>query len=269
MAQLAAHGLAKARVAGSNPVCRSNNKGYNMIPKIIHYSWISGDEYPPQIQACIDTWGDKLKGYQFINWNRDTFDFSSSRFLTEAYADKNYAFCSDFLRIYALYNYGGIWLDTDVHVIKPYDDFLHLPYFFCHEPFFGYLNFSDIVIEAATMGAEKGHPIFSCALQWYNTHFYNSIIDNIPEFTCPKVLRGCINYLYEMKNYHYLINIDDFNTDETHINVFSNIFFSPRIYDYNKNLLIDNTQEKTYSVHCFNGAWVTENFKQQFLQKCK
>ena len=47
----------------------------------------------------IDTWGDKLKGYQFINWNRDTFDFSSSRFLTEAYADKNYAFCSDFLRI--------------------------------------------------------------------------------------------------------------------------------------------------------------------------
>ena len=111
------------------------------------------------------------------------------------------------------------------------------------------------------MGAEKGHPIFSCALQWYNTHFYNSIIDNIHEFICPKVLRGCINYLYEMKNYHYLINIDDFNTDETHINVFSNIFFSPRIY-CNKNILVDHTQEKTYSVHCFNGGWVTENFKQ-------
>ncbi len=72
-----------------------------------------------------------------------------------------------------------------------------------------------------------------------------------------------------MKNYHYLNNIDDFNTDETHINVFSNIFFSPRYYDYNKNLLDDHTQEKTYSVHCFNGAWVTENFKQQFLQKRK
>ena len=238
-----------------------------MIPKIIHYSWISGDEYPPQIQACIDTWGDKLKGYQFINWNRNTFDFSFSRFLSEAYADKNYAFCSDFLRVYALYNYGGIWLDTDVSVIKPFDDFLQLPYFFCHEPFSGFRKFSDIIIEAATMGAEKGHPIFSCALQWYKTHSYNSLVDNIHEFTCPNVLRSCINHLYDMSNYHYISDIDSFNTDETHINVFSYIFFSPRVYNYNKELLFDYTQEKTYSVHCFNGGWLTEKFKEERFSK--
>ena len=70
-----------------------------------------------------------------------------------------------------------------------------------------------------------------------------------------------------MSKYHYIFDIDDFNTDETHINVFSHIFFSPRAYDYNKNLLADVTQEKTYSVHCFNNGWCTEKFKQQFFKK--
>ena len=109
-----------------------------MIPKIIHYSWISGDPYPEKIQRCIDSWKEKLPDYQFINWNRDTFDFNSCRWLKEAYEDQNYAYCSDYLRIYAVYNYGGIWLDTDVEVLRSFNDLLDLPYFFGVEVFSGY-----------------------------------------------------------------------------------------------------------------------------------
>jgi mannosyltransferase OCH1-like enzyme len=135
-----------------------------MIPKIIHYSWISNDPYPEKIQKCIDSWKEKLPDYQFINWNRDTFDFDSVQWLREAYEDKNWAYCADFLRIQALYHYGGIWLDTDVEVIKSFNDLLDLPYFLGVEPFFGEKKFNELGIEAAVMGTEKHSPIFSCVL---------------------------------------------------------------------------------------------------------
>lgn len=234
-----------------------------MIPKIIHYSWISNDEYPPLIQKCMNSWEDKLKDYQFINWNTNTFDFSSSQFLSEAYAAKNYGFCSDYLRIYALYNYGGIWLDTDVEVVKSFDDFLHLPYFFSHEPFYGYLNYFDMQIEAAVMGSEKGNPIYSCALNWYNSRTYNSIKDDISSYTCPIILRDCIKYLYDKRKYVHLFNIDDFKLDKTYINIFVNTFFSPLYYNFDKSLLYDDSKDFTYAIHYFNGGWITEEFENQ------
>ena len=140
-----------------------------MIPKIIHYSWISGDPYPEKIQKCIDTWKEKLPDYQFINWNRDTFDFDSCRWLKEAYEEQNYAYCSDYLRIYAVYNYGGIWLDTDVEVLRSFNDLLDLPYFFGVEVFLGYKKYTEMNIEAAAFGAEKGNPLLSVVLKWYES----------------------------------------------------------------------------------------------------
>ena len=84
------------------------------IPKTIHYCWFGRGEKPEIVKKCIDTWKDKLSDYKIIEWNEDNFDINQNDYVKEAYKAKKFAFVSDYVRVYALYNYGGIYLDTDV-----------------------------------------------------------------------------------------------------------------------------------------------------------
>lgn len=94
-----------------------------MIPKIIHYIWFGKNPYPPKIQKCIESWKRHLPDYRIMLWNEDSFPIDKAcLFVREAYNNKQYAFVSDYVRFYALYNYGGIYLDTDVEVIKAIDE---------------------------------------------------------------------------------------------------------------------------------------------------
>jgi mannosyltransferase OCH1-like enzyme len=79
-----------------------------MIPKIIHYCWLSNDPLPKDIQEYIDSWKEKLPEYQIMKWDFSIFDKSSSKWVEQAFDEKKYAFASDFIRLYAVYNYGGI-----------------------------------------------------------------------------------------------------------------------------------------------------------------
>lgn len=135
-----------------------------MIPKIIHLCWLSGDAYPPLIQKCINSWKTVLPDYEIWLWDGKRFDINSSIWVKEAFSVKKYAFAADYIRCYALYHFGGIYLDSDVEVIKSFDDLLHLPYFVGKEQAGGF--------EAATMGFEKGHPFFKHMLDYYDgRHF--------------------------------------------------------------------------------------------------
>src|SRR5690606_40794226 len=100
-----------------------------MIPKKIHFCWLSGDEYPDLIKKCVNTWKEKLPDYEFILWDTNRFDLDSNIWVKQAFETKKYAFAADYIRLYAVYNYGGIYLDTDVEVIKSFEDLLDLPYF--------------------------------------------------------------------------------------------------------------------------------------------
>ena len=92
-----------------------------MIPKIIHYCWFGKGEKPKKIHKCINTWKEKCPDYQIIEWNENNFDVNKLRYTKEAYKAKKYAFVSDVARVKALYEYGGIYLDTDVIVYKSFD----------------------------------------------------------------------------------------------------------------------------------------------------
>jgi hypothetical protein len=96
-----------------------------MIPKIIHYCWFGKGEMPEKVKFCINSWKEKLPMYDFKLWNEDTFEIDKYEFTRDAYKNKKYAFVSDFVRVYALYNYGGIYLDTDIEVLKDFDDLLN------------------------------------------------------------------------------------------------------------------------------------------------
>ena len=97
-----------------------------MIPKIIHYCWLSDDPVPSDLQKYMRTWKEKLPDYEFMKWDFNRFDKQSSKWVAQAFDNKKYAFAADYIRLYALYNYGGIYLDMDVEVLKSYNPFLCL-----------------------------------------------------------------------------------------------------------------------------------------------
>lgn len=144
-----------------------------MIPKIIHYCWLSGDPYPPKIQKCIDSWKKYMPDYEFVCWDMNRFDVTSVKFVEEACMKRKWAFAADYIRLYALYNYGGIYLDSDVLVFKRLDEYLDNHGFSSVESYFykeG--DVDDFKIDAAMIASEKNNPFIKDCLDYYeNRHF--------------------------------------------------------------------------------------------------
>ena len=213
-----------------------------MIPKIIHYCWLSGDPYPENIQRCIDSWKRILPDYEIILWDTNRFDLSSSKWVQQAFESKKYAFAADYIRMYALYYHGGIYLDSDVEVLKPFDDLLHLPYFIGQEN-------TPSGIEAATIGSEKGWPLAKLMLDRYDSKNFRSEDGHMDLRSLPYMLRRCIEFNYR---YNPIDNIPQFDFDEKVINVFPVDFFSPKKWNTGTIVITPNT----YSIHHFAASWM-------------
>lgn len=129
------------------------------IPKTIHYVWLGGKEKPKEIQRCMKTWK-RLSGYEFKEWNEKNIDIDSHPFLKKAIEQKQWAFASDYIRAWAIYNYGGVYFDTDVIVIRTIDDLLNNRAFVGYEtPEFPF---------TAVFGAERHHPFVKDLLDYYD-----------------------------------------------------------------------------------------------------
>lgn len=118
-----------------------------MIPKIIHYCWFGRGEKPTLALKCIESWHKFLPNYEFKEWNEDNFDINQNQYVREAYEARKFAFVTDYVRLYALYNEGGIYLDTDVEVLGNFDKFLN------HHAFSGFET--DNFVPTGMMAAEK------------------------------------------------------------------------------------------------------------------
>ena len=91
------------------------------IPKIIHYCWLSGDPIPANYQRCMDTWKKQLPDYELVLWDTQRFDINSTPWTKQALDVKLYACAADYIRLYAVYHFGGIYIDMDIEVLKPFD----------------------------------------------------------------------------------------------------------------------------------------------------
>lgn len=131
-----------------------------MIPKIIHYVWVGGNPKPAKIQTCMKTWKKHLGDYKIIEWNESNFDIHENKYVEQAYKQKKWAFVSDYIRAKAIYEYGGIYLDTDVLVLDNLEDLLS------NKCFVGFENKDNPF--TAVFGAEKGHPLIKDMLDYYN-----------------------------------------------------------------------------------------------------
>lgn len=136
-----------------------------MIPKVIHYCWFSGEKKPRLIRRCIRSWKKVLPDYEIKCWDADSFDFDSIPYVKQAYERKKWAFVADYVRLYALYSEGGIYLDSDVEVYKPFNEFLKYSFFTGTDV---NKERNRFAIEPAIMGAEKCLPYLKKCLDYYS-----------------------------------------------------------------------------------------------------
>ena len=127
--------------------------------QIIHYCWFGGKEKPEIVKRCINSWKKHLAEYEIIEWNENNFDINCNSYVREAYESGKFAFVSDYVRVHALYNFGGIYLDTDVEVFKSFNDILH------HDSFWGFEQ--ENYIATSTIGAAKGNKLIKMFLDSY------------------------------------------------------------------------------------------------------
>lgn len=147
-----------------------------MIPKKIHYCWFGRNPLPKSALKCIASWRKFFPDYEIIEWNEDNFDVNSIPYTAQAYETKKYAFVSDYARFKILYEHGGIYFDTDVEVIKPFDDIL------AKGPFMGFEidpkesnSFSGYVAPGLGLGVNPGLGLYAEILALYSElSFYNS-----------------------------------------------------------------------------------------------
>lgn len=211
-----------------------------MIPKIIHYCWISGEENMPEdIKACLESWKKYLPDYQFINWNDERFDWNICEFTKWHREHNEYAFCSDYVRFWALYNYGGIYLDCDVMVYKSFDELLKLKRIVTKEWTYRYNNYLD----AAIIGCEKGDEAFKKILDYYNNSDEHFTIEK--NTIAPLIMKWCLSD-YKFNPINKLSN--EIKGDKT-INIL------------NVDKYFSVSSSECFAQHCFKGSWWRKNEK--------
>lgn len=202
-----------------------------MIPKVIHYVWLGHGEKSPKILKCIESWKKHLPDYEIKEWNEENFDINYNRFTKTSYDKKQYAFTSDVVRLYALYHEGGIYLDTDVEVYKPLDEFLE------DKAFTGFEDTNYPV--CATMGAEKGNPVIKLMLDFYDCIDFKTY----PIWTDYIKYQETSTCIYS--NLLGLIGVN--RQDKDSIQKLDDITIYPQSYFF--------TKDEGYTWHSFNGSW--------------
>lgn len=217
-----------------------------MIPKIIHYCWLSNDPIPEKLQEYMASWKKYMPHYKVIKWDFNKFNKEECPWVSEAFDNKKYAFAADYIRLYALYKYGGIYLDMDVEVLKPFDDLLQYPYFLCYEH-------DGKVPEVAAFGAEPNQEWIKKWLAYYdNKHFVlpDETIDPKSLTPLPKI---AVSQL--MANGYRFTSIEspaEITYDGRNISILPCDYFSPKSY---KDCKVYTTV-RTYCIHHFAGSWL-------------
>lgn len=153
-----------------------------MIPKIIHYIWLGGNQFSPEIEQCIDSWHKHLPDYEIRCWDDDAIKEIDSVFIKEAIAEKKWAFASDVIRLYAINKYGGIYMDTDVMVYKSFNNLLSNKAFIGREnSMHQYKHTMENYLTTCCFGAEANNPfIYRCLTYYDNRHFVTSNDKSLP-----------------------------------------------------------------------------------------
>ena len=222
------------------------------IPKIIHYCWFGRNPKPPLAEKCIKSWKKFCPDYEILEWNEDNFDVSSApAYVKQAYEARRWAFVTDFVRLKALTEMGGVYMDTDVEVIKPLDPYLK------HKAFAGFEHPQRV--QTGLLACEKDFSLFRDFMAHYDTaSFFRS--DGTPDITTN------VEVLSRLCLERGMVCNDRFQVVDG-LAIYPREVFCPVDYDTQK---LKKTR-KTVVIHWFSGSWHTEEeleaMRQEKLQQ--
>ena len=220
------------------------------IPKIIHYCWFGGKPKPKLAEKCIRSWKKYCPDYEIIEWNENNFDVAAAPlYVRQAYETGRWAFVTDYVRLKAMVEMGGIYMDTDVEVIKPLDPYLK------HKGFAGFEHPQRI--QTGLLACEKGFPLFQEFIAYYDTaaFFRNDGSQNTT--TNVQVLtRLCEKYGLRLDGSRQ--TVQDFE-------VYPTEYFCPVDFDTEKLCKSKNT----VVIHWFAASWHTEVERRYFEDEKK
>lgn len=222
------------------------------IPKIIHYCWFGGKPKPELAQKCLKSWKKYCPDYEILEWNEGNFDVSTApRYVQQAYEAKRWAFVTDYVRLRALTEMGGVYLDTDVEVLRPLDPYLK------HKAFAGFEHPERV--QTGLLACEKDFPLFRDFMAYYDTASFlredgtPDVTTNVEILTRLCLARGMVcNDRFQV--------VDD-------LAIYPREVFCPVDFDTKK---LKKTR-KTVVIHWFSGSWHTEEeleaMRQEKLQQ--
>lgn len=211
-----------------------------MIPKIIHYCWFGPNKIPNSLKKYIKTWKKYCPDYEIRCWTEKNYDVMQHTFVKSAYEAKAWAFVSDYVRLDVIYRYGGIYLDTDVELLKNLDFLLD------NKCYIGIQQNQYLCTTGLGFGAEKGSQVVYSMLQKYNDLVFNE--QNKMLFACPYLNDSVI------KTYGQITNSDIIKMRD--VTIYSPKFFDPISTGNTKNLLCKDT----VSIHHYAATW-SSNFE--------
>lgn len=229
-----------------------------MIPKVIHYCWLSTDPIPAQLQECMNSWRKKLPDYEIKLWNTSNFDVHCCKWVEDAYNQRKWAFACDYIRVYALYKCGGVYFDSDVFVRKEIDNCLSNRFFSAIEAYpdmkegliaqklideagkrLSSGDIHGIQLQAAIMGAEKGHPFLKECLDFYESHSFENLGSDDSALISPVIFAR----IAEKYGFKYVDEEQELNEG---MHLYPSCRFAPNM---------DLVTKDAWLVHCCAGSW--------------
>lgn len=220
------------------------------IPKVIHYCWFGGKPKPALAEKCIKSWKKVCPDYQIVEWNEDNFDLSIvPNYVRQAMEAGRWAFVTDYVRLRVLTERGGIYMDTDVELVKTLDPFLH------HQAFAGFERLD--AIQTGLLACEKEFPLFLEFLEHYDTASF-LLSDGTPDTTTN------VEVLTDLCLKHGLVCDDRLQT-VAGLTIYPKEIFCP--VDFETRRL--HKTRKTVTIHWFSGSWQTEEVRQYLEAESK
>lgn len=216
-----------------------------MIPKKIHYCWLGGKPLPPLAEKCLASWKKYCPDYEIILWNEDNYDFTKHPYMKQAFEEKKWGFVPDYARLDIIYQHGGIYLDTDVELVKNLDPLLEYDFYAGFES-------EKFVNLGLGFGAVSRHPVLKAMMEDYDNYSFIKDDGSLNLMPSPVIQTRFLQSFYDLKT-----NYNSIQTLRNAVTVLPSEFLAPKDCISKKLTVTSNT----FSIHHYDGSWVPVRMK--------
>lgn len=216
-------------------------KQHTNIPKIIHYIWVGGNKKPASVEAYIESWKKYCPDYLIVEWNEKNYDIAANRYAREAYQSKKWAFVTDYMRLDVLDRFGGVYMDSDVEVLKPLDRFLDEPAFTSFETG----DPDQTLMPTGMMAACAGNAWVRYLKTYYDNDRPFILSDGSFDLNANTVT------ITRMTREKYGIKMDNTLQRTADFVIYPSDYFCPKSWSTGKITLTKNS----HTIHHFAGSW--------------